>query len=377
MSDAPVPALPPARPPAPPRAAGLGIPLFFSCLFNFVLLGVVCVGCLGYLFFGSSGSSTDQALAEKFHSGNTGAKDKIAIVHIDGPLLEGFLNYPHKEIEASAKDKSVKAVVLRINSPGGSITASDDLHRRLVELRDGNPRKNLSGKPLVVSMASLAASGGYYISMPARVLVAERTTLTGSIGVFAAFPNFAEMGRKYGFKMETIKAGAVKDAGSMFKEMTPQERQVWQDMVNNAYAQFQAVVEEGRPDLKGKLEEKVFAREIEVKDADGKVTKEPYSRYRADGGIFTAEQAKQLGLIDKIGYLDDAVKEAAQVAGLSEEYRAVTYERPKSLTSLLLGLHNQPPSVLDPARLAEGLTPRLWYLAPRSELAGILAAMEQ
>src|SRR5262249_14458941 len=149
---------------------------------------------------------------------------------------------------------------LRINSPGGSITASDNLHRRLIELRDGNPHRHTAAKPLIVSMASLAASGGYYIAMPSKTLFAERTTITGSIGVYAAFPNIADLANKHGVTMDVIKAGAVKDSGSMFHKMTPQERQVWQDMVDHAYKEFLAVVEQGRPHLKGQLEKKVFEK---------------------------------------------------------------------------------------------------------------------
>jgi len=108
--------------------------------------------------------------------------------------MEGTLHYAHKEIEEAAADSRVKAVVLRINSPGGSITASDDLLRRLVNLREGKtPGHPSAKKPMVVSMASLTASGGYYIAMAAEKLFAERTTITGSIGVYAAFPNVSEL----------------------------------------------------------------------------------------------------------------------------------------------------------------------------------------
>src|SRR5262249_11470813 len=156
--------------------------------------------------------------------------------------------------EAAASDSHVKAVVLRINSPGGTITGSDDLHRRLTELRDGtNPRQKGGKKPLVVSMGSLAASGGYYVAMPAEDIAAERTTITGSIGVYAAFPNISGFAKEHKFGMNVVKAGAIKDSGSMFKDMTAQERQLWQDMVDHAYKQFTQVVEQGRPNLKGKM----------------------------------------------------------------------------------------------------------------------------
>src|SRR5205807_4877119 len=141
-----------------------------------------------------SGSESDgPPVREKFHGGTSGASDTVAVVTIDGVIMEGALTYAHKQIDRAAGDKNVKAVVVRVESPGGTITASDDLHRRLTQLRDGNPVKKTAAKPnLVVSMGNMAASGGYYISMPAKTLYAERTTMTGSIGVYAAFPTISE-----------------------------------------------------------------------------------------------------------------------------------------------------------------------------------------
>jgi protease-4 len=282
-----------------------------------------------------------------------------------------------KELDRAAGDSAVKAVVLRINSPGGSITASDELHRRIVELRDGNTAKKTPAKPIVVSMAGLAASGGYYIAMPAKTLIAERTTLTGSIGVYAALPNATKLSDKIGFGMTIIKAGEVKDSGSMFREMSEHERQLWQDMIDHSYLQFIRIVEEGRPQLKGKLQEDiVIDQTLPIRDEKTRSKHLRYVRYRADGGIFTAEDAKKYGLVDQIGYLDEAINAAKQAANLADNYKVVTYERPPSLFGNLLGIKARPTeTVLDPSRLAEGAVPRLWYLAPQSEFAGILAAM--
>jgi protease IV len=299
-------------------------------------------------------------------------------------LIEGRLDFMEKQIEQAATDDQVKAVVVRIISPGGSITASDAIHRRLSKLRNGDSEKGTKGKPLVVSMGALAASGGYYVAMPAQAIYAERTTLTGSIGVFASFPNVKELGDKIGFKMEVIKAGAVKASGSAFREMTPEDRALWQDMVDHAYAQFKGVVEDGRPQLKGKLEDKVVnePRTVTVIDKDNqtKTAQVQYVRQLADGGIFTADKAEKLGLIDHIGYVEDAVKDAAGRATLGSNYEVIAYERPKGLAERLLGIEEKnkpaPANALDPAHLAAGLTPRLWYLAPQSELAGIVSAGE-
>src|SRR5437660_5257881 len=153
--------------------------------------------------------------------------------------------------------------------------------------------------------------------------------------------------------------------------MTPQERQVWEDSIDHAYDQFLAVVEQGRPQLKGKLREVVVNRQI-TGDKGNVVA---YQRLRADGGVFSADQAKEFGLIDQIGYLEDALRAAKTAAALGTDYKVVTYERPASLFGSLLGLHGAETAPgVDVGRLAQGATPRLWYLAPQSEVAGILAA---
>jgi protease-4 len=329
-------------------------------------------------------SDTESSLHHRHHSGQKLAHDRIAIIRIEGVLFEGLTSYAQKQIEEAAQDEGVKAVVVRINSPGGTITASDDLHKRLADLRLGNPQKKTSPKPMVVSMASMAASGGYYIAMPAQHIVAERTTITGSIGVYASFLNVADLADQHGVHMETIKAGAVKDSGSMFHHMTPQERKIWQDMVNQAYNQFVAVVEEGRPNLKGKVAQEVIIKEEipasndkgqSLFNGNGEAKKVSFTRVRADGGIFTAEQAKKYGLIDEVGYLDDAIKEAKKLAGLGDNYEVISYDRPHSLASLFLGEEvRQSPGGLDFQKLGQAATPRLWFLAPQSDLAGLLAA---
>jgi protease-4 len=223
--------------------------------------------------------------------------------------------------------------------------------------------------------------------MPARQhVMAEKTTITGSIGVYAAFPNIAHLADKHGVRLNVIKAGDIKDSGSMFHPMTAQERELWQGLVDNAYARFLEVVEEGRPNLKGKLREPIPEESKEIVDRDaegmvildaaGKEMKVPFRRYRADGGIFTAQQAENYGLIDSIGYLPDAIQKAKEVAKLGDDYKAVTYEKQPSLFGSLLG--GQAPrgaAALDPQKLAAAAEPRLWFLAPQSELAGVLAAM--
>jgi len=376
-------------PPPRPRSSGMG-----GCLKALLVMGVLgavvvsVVVVFAYLAgseLGGGGGDGDGAIYERYHSGKNTAQDKIAVIRIDGVLYEGLTGYAQRQIKRAAGDDRVKAIVLRIDSPGGTITASDDLHKRIKELSDGLASNQKGGKkPVVVSMGALAASGGYYIAMPAQHLVAERTTITGSIGVFASFPNIKELGDKYGFRMNLVKAGEVKDSGSMFKDMTAQERQLWQDMVDHAFTQFLKIVEDGRPKLKGKLRDVVIRKKIPdvlpngepKKDDKGNQVMVEYERRRADGGIWTADDALKYGLIDQVGYMEDAVKEAHKLAGLGEDFKVIQYDPPHvGLLGLLLGSQSAPPiSGFDPKRLAQGATPRLWYMAPQSELAGLLAA---
>jgi protease IV len=356
-----------APPPPPPPRRGSFV-FTFSILLNFFLL--VFVGlAVAVAVYGDD----DPPPRERFHSGKSSAKDKVAIVRLDGVIMEGLLGFVERQIDAAAKDDDVKAVVLRVDSPGGSITGSDDLHRRLTEMRDGHPGKKRNPKKLVVSMGGTAASGGYYVAMPAETIFAERTTITGSIGVYAALPNVAKLSKDYGVGMNVIKRGEVKDSGSPFREMRPEEWKVWDDMVGHAYEQFLAVVEKGRAGrLRKNLREPIIDRE--ESGPDGKPFR--YVRRLADGGIYTSDRALEFGLIDRIGHLDDAVTAVRESAGLSEDVRVITYERPWSLSDSLVGIRApDPQGHFGPAALADAATPRLWYLAPGSDLAAILTPL--
>ncbi len=379
---------PPPQPAARPAPAGSSVFGSLARAFLSVVLAIslgINLLLFGLIYLGAS-ASDGSSLHEKLVRGDAKTFDKVAVITVDGVIMEGQMGFVHKQIAAAAADDHVKAVVLRINSPGGSITASDDLYRRLKELADGShPKQSPGPKPVVVSMGAVAASGGYYIAMPAQYVYAERTSITGSIGVYAAFPNIKGLSEKYGFGMNVIKAGAVKDSGSMFHDMTAQERYLWQGMVDNAYRQFIDVVEAGRPALQGKMTEPVAPpTKIPDRGPDGKIiTKDgdevmvDFVRQRADGGIYTAQDALKYGLIDAVGVLDDASKKTASLGQLAEgTYKVIQYERPAGLANLLLGARNDgPDEKLDAGKLAAGAVPRLWYLTPQSELSGFLSAM--
>jgi protease-4 len=354
-------------------------------MLNLLLLGAVILLCAGVSLLGRATQNAPASIREQYLSGKRSAADKVAVVRIEGVLLEGLNDFAERQIEQAARDEHVKAVVVQINSPGGSITASDDLHRRLTRLRDGVSERSTAPKPLVVSMASVAASGGYYIAMPAHTLYAERTTMTGSIGVYASFPDVTGLSEKVGVDMTFIKRGAVKASGSPFRRLSDEEYAVWDEMIGRSYDQFLAVVKEGRGDrLKKTLTENVIDEERTVtfdrkdpktQEATKETKKIHYTRQLADGGVWTADQALKFGLIDKVGYLDDAINEAHDQAGMSEDWQAITYARPSLLAQLLsAGRGQESAAALDPAKLADAATPRLWYLEPQSELAGVLKA---
>ncbi|HJZ94402.1 MAG TPA: signal peptide peptidase SppA [Gemmataceae bacterium] len=367
-----------AYPPPLPRRRSWGcfltLLLAASVLLNLFLCGVLVWP-----------EQEDDGPREKHLYGPKLARDKVAVVRAEGPLVESLDAHIIKQIQKAGRDSAVKAVVVRIDSPGGTIGASEDIHRELSRLRAGkHPRfPEYKAIPVVASMGSIAASGGYYIAMPASKVFAEKATLTGSIGVYAALPNVSKLASEHGVRLVLIKAGGIKGSGSPLHELTAEERQPWQDMVDQAYDQFLDVVAKGRPALtKEQLKSEVVIRkQANVYDdkgnvdpgPDGKPKQVPVERVRADGGSFTAQEAKQFGLIDDFGLLEDAVTAAATAAGLGE-FRVVHYERPPSLWNVLLGANARADGTPDLHQLAVGLTPRLWYMAPQCELTGILAA---
>lgn len=371
MPDAAAPSVPPQRPGRTVRRWPLVlalVALFGSLLVNVLLLVLLVQGLVAPL------DPEASALDETFLLGDRAAADKVAVVRIEGVITDGTAQYPIRQMERAARDKRVRAVVLRVDSPGGTVTASEELYQCLLNLRDNTGRRfpGSGPKPVAVSMGGLAASGGYYVAMAGRPVAAEKTTITGSIGVFAALPNVAEFGKEHGIKVELVKAGDIKASGSFFHELAQEERQTWQDTVDAAYDTFLGVVAAGRPLTKEQLRnEVVIDRMVPARDTkgnpeakDGKPVTTRYVRKRTDGGTFTAEQALKFGLIDRVDDLPGTVRAAAAAAGLTS-FRAVTYDRPAGLLDWLIGGQvraraDQP----DLRGLAGALSPRLWYLSP-------------
>ena len=229
--------------------------------------------------------------------------EKVAIVYIVGPIItsEDIID----ELKEYEDDASVKAIVLRINSPGGGVAPSQEIFRVV--------RRIAEQKHVVTSMASLAASGGYYIAAPSTSILANPGTLTGSIGVIMEIPNVESLMDKVGISTEVIKSGEMKDMGSAFRKMSEKDRKVLQEIINEVYEQFVIDVAESR----GMTVDEV--REI------------------ADGRILTGSQALKAGLVDEMGGLDDAIDLAASLAGIDGEPNIVTKKEDKGLLSLLKG----------------------------------------
>jgi protease IV len=250
-----------------------------------------------------------EPLQEKELTGT--GKDKIVLMDLSGVISEeekgtSFLPEPNmvarlkEELKKAEQDPEVKAVVLRIDSPGGTVTASDILYHELEVF------KQKTGKKVIASIMSLGASGGYYVAVASDKIVAQPTTVTGSIGVIMLNVNVKGLMEKIGVTGTPIKSGEFKDMGSPLRPMTDEEKKLFQGIIDQMYDRFVSVVADGRKNL----------TEKQVRKA-------------ADGRVYTAKQALDLGLVDQIGYLEDAIDVAKTEAGLSEA-RVVTYVRPGS-----------------------------------------------
>ncbi|NPA12436.1 MAG: signal peptide peptidase SppA [Aquificae bacterium] len=210
------------------------------------------------------------------------ASPKIAVIQIKGVISEYMPIIDH--IQTAQNNKSIKAVVIVVDSPGGAVGASQEIYSAIEKLR--------KKKPVVVSMGNVAASGGYYISIPANVIYANGGTITGSIGVIIQHINISKVMEKIGVEMENIKSGKNKDILYPNNKLTPEQRKLLETAIKDVHNQF--------------LEDIVKYRPVKM---------EKLKQY-ADGRIFTGRQAKEIGLVDKIGNVQDAIKEAKKLAKL-------------------------------------------------------------
>ena len=287
---------------------------------------------------------TNPQVIEQYHSmAKNKATNKIAIVEISGAIMggEGFARHQLDQVKA---DESVRAIVLRIDSPGGTVSGSDELHYRLKKLA---AERNL---PIVVSMGSIAASGGYYVAMANGgqddTIFAEPSTITGSIGVIIPHFDFSQLLKRFDVTDDSITSGPLKEMLSVTKNRSPElakkERGIVQDLVDEMFTRFKDIVRKGRP----KLDDKTI---------DAVTT----------GQVFTANQAITFGLIDKIGFLEDAIARAVVLADLQDNQdsvRVIQYKKPQGLFDELFGGASQARSFNNLEMLVEWTTPRAWYL---------------
>ena len=250
-----------------------------------VLIGMLILlilSVLSYFFFYKAG----------LYSGNNKSfslKDKIGIVTVDGVITDSI---PITEqLDDFGKDDSIIAVVLRVDSPGGGVAASQEIYDAVIELK--------KKKKVVASMGSIAASGGLLVACSADKIVANPGTITGSISAIMQFANIEGLLKKVGVKSSVVKSGQYKDIGSPLREMTPEEKVIVQDLVDDIYNQFIDVI----------VKERKLTREKVVEIADGRV--------------FSGRRAKELGLVDYLGDMTFAAKLAGKMAGRTGEYKLV------------------------------------------------------
>jgi protease-4 len=258
---------------------------------------------------------------------------KIAVVRVHGLIDYEQAEDVRKQLKRAREDNRVKGLIVRVNSPGGTISHSDQIHHEILKCRQE------ANKPVVAFMQSVAASGGYYVSVGSDKIVAEPTVITGSIGVILGHFVLRDLfEKKLGIEPHIITAGEKKDWPSVFEPFTDEQQEYLRDrLIDPAYQRFLQVVAKGRVDL-------TFAD----------------VRRLADGSIYGAQQAHDEKLIDKVGYLDEAIQMAMSLAGV-EEAQVVEYRKPFSLTSLL-NAQNKSIFKVDRSALLELGTPQRLYL---------------
>ncbi len=279
----------------------------------------ITIGFFGLMFIGlmSEGGDMDWG----------GFGSKVAIVEVFGDIYSSERIV--KQLKKWGEKSSVRAIVLHVNSPGGGIAPSQEIYNEILRIREEE------GKVVLTSMSSVAASGGYYIACASDMIMANPGTITGSIGVMLSYPTAGELFKKVGVKYETIKSGKLKDVGSFDRNITADERKMLSAMVMDSYEQF--------------VEAIVAGREMDKEEI-----------YKlADGSVFSGRQAYYNGLVDTLGGFEDAVRLAAELAGISGKPQTVKDFIPeKGIFDLIGGLLKN----VERATSKGGLGPEILYL---------------
>jgi protease-4 len=304
----------------------LGVVLALSILANIVLF-LMLIGVVAVFATGQRGVFTEEVIKEGPRA------TKIAVITVQGIIDDEQAQGVYRRLKSAREDERVKGLIVRINSPGGTISGSDEIHNEILKYR------SQTDKPVVAFMQGVAASGGYYTSVACDEIIAEPTTITGSVGVIFGYLVLQELlEEKLGIQPVIIKSGLRKDWPSSFRQPTQEELKYLEDKVlTPAYERFVKVVADGRPSL----------------------TLDDVKRL-GDGSIYHAQEAVDEKLIDKVGYLDDAIDEVKSLAGI-EQARVVEYRKPFSLANLLRSRSSNLLKI-DRAKLYELSTPQVLYL---------------
>ena len=322
MNDVPPLLYPPPAAPAPPSPRRTGwivyavIVTFFlvlSILANFAFFSVALGNCAG----NPDGFDGRRArFEEEFVQGDTDTHNKIAVVYLTGVISErldgpggeeGMVEEIKDQLDQAVDDKRVKAIILRINSPGGEVVASDEIYRAVVAARQQ--------KPVVASMDTMGASGAYYAAMGASYVMANDLTLTGSIGVILQSFTFSGLMDKVGVRSYTFKSGQYKDLLNPTREPTAAESNMVQNLIMEVYDKFVGIVAKERT------------------RAGTPMTVEELKTGLADGRVLSGKQAKEAGFVDGLGYFDDAVDKAKELAGIPKA-KVIRYAEPFSLKNV-------------------------------------------
>lgn len=318
----------PANPPPQPRSRR-------SLWFRRVAWGVLTVSLLGNAitwWVVSEYLATETTVRETFKSGSHWAKDKIAVISVSGTISPPFTSRIIRNIEHARDDSAVKGVLLTIDSPGGFVADSHQIYHKLKELS--------AKKPVFAAMKSFCASGGLYITMGIGEdgrIYAEPTTWTGSIGVIIPRYEVAKLATEWGVQFAPLKTGPMKDSLSPFRELAPAEVAVWDDILNQSFERFLKVIDENRKPL----------------DYAG-------VKSLATGRIYTADDAVKNGLVDQIGYEDEAIESLKQKLSLKSA-KVVKYSQPETLLSVLLGRMESRAPASPWQTLLESAVPREMY----------------
>lgn len=326
------------RPPGPPVAAPRGKAsgwrilwwfLFALSIFGNIMLCLVLMGTVAFFAVGGQRGVFNENVIR------AGARShKIVVINLQGMIDSRQARNVHEQIKMARGDSAVKGLIIRTNSPGGTISASDQIHREIEKFRSNE------AKPCIAFMQGVAASGGYYTSVACDKIIAEPTIITGSIGVILSHFVLEDLLKdKLGVQPVVIKSGERKDWPSSYRKPSEEQLQYLEDRVMTpAFERFLEVVTEGRKDTLSPDEVKVLA----------------------DGSVFSAQEANEKGLIDQVGYLEDAIRLVQSLAGVSDA-RVVEYQQVLSLSSLL-GARRQAQIKIDRSTLHELCALQVLYL---------------